>query len=207
MHPRTPEDWQRRYETGDTPWDTGRPDEELIRILDEKWFGPCRCVEIGCGTGTNAIWLAQRGFDVTAFDISPLAIEKARAKAEALGVSVRFLVGDVFDPPDCGAPFPLVFDRGVYHSIRDQGVDRFITGLKRLTAPGSWYLALMGNADDPNPIEKGPPRVSARTIAEELELHFEIWQLRRYQFRAVHPDGQIFHPLAWSGLFRRRSER
>lgn len=204
MNPRTAQDWQHRYETGDTPWDTNEPDAELIRILDEGWFGPCRCVEIGCGTGTNAIYLAQRGFEVTAFDISPLAIEKAKAKAQAAGVSVRFLVGDVFNPPQLGEPFLFVFDRGVYHSVRELGVDKFIAGLKKLTAPGSWYLALMGNADDPNPIEKGPPRVSVRQIAEELEPHFEIWQLRRYQFHAVQPNGQAFHPLGWSGLFRRR---
>lgn len=204
MNPRTAEDWQKRYETGDTPWDTGQPDAELIRILDEGWFSPCRCVEIGCGTGTNAVYLAQRGFEVTALDISPLAIAKAQARARAAGVSVRFLVADVFAPPDLGAPFPFVFDRGVYHSVRELGIEKFLVGLRRLTAPGSWYLALMGNADDPNPLDKGPPRVSARQITAELEPDFEIWQLRRYSFEAVHPAGQVFHPLAWSGLFRRR---
>jgi SAM-dependent methyltransferase len=204
MNPRTAEDWQKRYETGDTPWDTGQPDSELVRILQEGWFGPCRCVEIGCGTGTNAIYLAQRGFEVTAFDISPLAIEKARKKADAAGVSVTFVVGDVFEPPDFGEPFSLVFDRGVYHSVRELGVAKFLAGLRRLTAPGSWYLALMGNADDPTPKEKGPPRVSVRQIAEELEPDFEIWQLRRYQFEAVDLNGQVFRPLGWSGLFRRR---
>lgn len=204
MIPRTAQEWQYRYESGDTPWDTGEPDAELIRILDEKWVQPCRCVEIGCGTGTNAIYLAQRGFEVTAFDISPLAIDKAKAKARAANVTVRFLVGDIFDPPELGHPFPLVFDRGVYHSVREGRVDRFIAGLKRLTEPGSWYVALMGNADDPAPADKGPPRLSVQQIAQELEPHFEFWQLRRYQFRAVRPDGQPFYPLGWSGLFRRR---
>src|SRR5690606_28822830 len=74
-------DWNERYASGDVPWDTGEPDELLVGLVASGAVAPrSRAVEIGCGTGTNALWLARQGFDVVACDISKLAIERARAK-------------------------------------------------------------------------------------------------------------------------------
>src|SRR4051812_46279454 len=78
--------WDERYEKGETPWDTGRPSSELLRVLAEESVTPDRAVELGCGTGANAVWLAQQGFDVTALDLSPLAVEQGRQRARAAGV-------------------------------------------------------------------------------------------------------------------------
>src|SRR5262249_51359976 len=91
--------WDERYAKGETPWDTGQPSSELRRVLPEISLRPCRALELGCGSGTNAVWLAQQGFDVTAIDLSPLAVERARRRAEAAGARVRFLVADVLRPP------------------------------------------------------------------------------------------------------------
>src|SRR5437868_13790754 len=74
-------DWDASYRSGNPPWETGRPSEELQRVIAEQGIRPCRVVELGCGTGINAIWLAQQGFDVTALDFSPLAIAKAQKRA------------------------------------------------------------------------------------------------------------------------------
>jgi len=75
--------WDERYQTGDTPWDTGQPSSELQRVLTEDQIGPCAALEIGCGTGTNAVYLAQQGFELTAVDVSPLAVATAQARATA----------------------------------------------------------------------------------------------------------------------------
>src|SRR5260221_10156924 len=91
--------WDDRYRSGDTPWDTGRPSSELQRVLAEEKVPAGRAIDLGCGTGANAVWLAQQGFDVTGVDISPLAIERANARAQAAGVSCRFLVADLSAPP------------------------------------------------------------------------------------------------------------
>ncbi len=63
--------WNERYLTGDLPWDTGRHDSNLERIITEYCIAPCHALDIGCGHGSNAIWLAQQGFDVDATDPSP----------------------------------------------------------------------------------------------------------------------------------------
>ena len=79
--------WEEMYQAGTPPWDTGRPSSELIRVVQAKKIGPCRAIELGCGTGTNVVWLAQRGFDVTGVDLAPLAIQRANRRAAEAGVA------------------------------------------------------------------------------------------------------------------------
>src|SRR5882724_10090103 len=99
--------WNERYKTGETPWDTGHPSSELARVLSEGAIQPCRAVELECGTGANAVWLAQQGFEVTAIDGSPFAIERATQRASPARVVVRFVVADAATNHDrqplCGA--------------------------------------------------------------------------------------------------------
>jgi len=52
-----PSDWNERYREGNLPWDTGRPSSELQHVLSRHAIPPCRTLDIGCGTGTNSVWL------------------------------------------------------------------------------------------------------------------------------------------------------
>jgi methyl halide transferase len=193
------EHWQKRYLEGETPWDTGQPSNELVRVLREERIAPCRALELGCGTGTNSVWLARQGFDVTAVDLAPLAIDRAEARAREAGVQVRFVAADVLDPPDLGEPFPFFFDRGCYHVVRRVDVGRFGRTLERVTAPGSVGLVLAGNAREPH--TPGPPVVSEEEIRAELGRAFEIVRLREFRFDGAPGSGENF--LGWSCLLRR----
>lgn len=200
-------DWNQRYAAADAPWDSGVPSLELQRVLNEKQLGPSRALEIGCGTGTNAVYLAQHGFEVTAFDLSPVAIERARTRAAQAGVRVNFFAADLEDAVDrqaFGPPFPFIFDRGVYHSLRPDGLGAYLRTLRRVTAPEGRLLVLTGNANDPAPLDRGPPRVAAHELCYELGGLFELIELREFTFDGVVVDGRPLRPLAWSGLFRRR---
>ena len=108
-------DWDQRYASGDLPWDTDRPDPHLVDLIERGAIASGRALEVGCGTGTNALWLASRGFEVLAVDISAVAIAKARAKVEAAGAGVQLQVVDFLTATIEQAPFDLVFDRGVLH--------------------------------------------------------------------------------------------
>jgi SAM-dependent methyltransferase len=77
----------------------------------------CRGVELGCGPGKDAAYLASRGFDVTAIDIVPTALKQTEKKAGTAGVKVRWLQADVLNPPKL-EPLDLIYDRGCYHRIR-----------------------------------------------------------------------------------------
>ncbi len=199
-----PINWNERYATKDTPWDSGRPSLELQRVLEEHRIEPCNVLEIGCGTGTNAVFLASQGFSVTALDISSLAIEQARARAAEAGVSVDFQAADLLAPMTLNRTFPFVFDRGFYHGIRRENLSGFLDTLEGVTAPGSLYLVLAGNANDPGDPEIGPPRVHAHEICGELNRLFELINLREFTFDGIVIDGKPVGPLGWSGLFRRR---
>jgi SAM-dependent methyltransferase len=191
------ERWEGRYRMGDTPWDTGRPSSELQRVIAEDHIAPCAALELGCGTGTNAVWLAQRGFDVTALDISPLAVERAGQRAAVAGANVRFLTADVLAGPDVGGPFGFFFDRGCYHIVRDMNLTGYLRLLERALRPGATGLVLAGNARLPR---TGPPIVTEDEIRRELGTLFEVVRLREFQFDA---DSDGDPHLGWSCLLRR----
>ena len=201
-----PPDWNERYAENNAPWDTGRPSSELRRILQQHDIPRGRVLELGCGTGTNAIFLAQQGFEVTAVDISTLAIERARVKAAEGGVNVTLAAADLLDLPDLGPAFPFVFDRGVYHTVRREALDGFLETLSRVSAPGGMYLTLAGNANEVRPDEEGPPRVSAETICRETAPLMELVQLREFRFdKCLKDTPDRPRALAWSALFRRKA--
>ncbi len=193
--------WNSRYQQGDTPWDTGLPSSELQRVLAEEKVQPCLALELGCGTGTNSIWLAQQGFEVTAVDLSPLALERARSKARQAGVQVNFVAADILQPPDWGKPFAFFFDRGCYHCVRQIDVQRFVNVLDRLTAPGAAGLVLAGNAREPH--DPGPPVVTEEQIRAELGRCFHIIWLREFRFDPSPTLSTVF--LGWSCWLRKLS--
>jgi SAM-dependent methyltransferase len=195
------EHWDNRYHTGDTPWDTGHPSSELMRVLEEDKIAPCPAIDLGCGTGSNAIYLAERGFEVTALDLSPTALDQGRCKKAKAGVKTRFVLGDVLNPPeDIGGPYGFVFDRGCYHVVRRINVDQFLQTLEKITRKGSIGLFLAGNAKEKR--EKGPPTVSEEELRAELGRLFDIIRLREFRFDPI--QGPDFEPLGWSCLARRK---
>jgi len=197
-----PNRWDERYKTGDTPWETGLPSSELQRVLVEAAIRPCHALELGCGTGASAVWLAQEGLDVTALDLSVLAIDRARQRASEAGVSVNFIVADVLKPPaDLAGPFDFFFDRGCYHVVRRDDVTAYLETLRRLIRPGTVGLVLTGNAREPH--DPGPPVVAEEQIRAELGTLFAFVHLREFRFDQVEADGTRF--LGWSCLLRRNA--
>jgi SAM-dependent methyltransferase len=189
-------DWNARYAAGELPWDTGIPDENLVELVTAGVVSPARTLEIGCGTGTNALWLSGRGFDVLGIDLAPLAIDRARAKTSAC----RFEVRDIFDP-GLDERFDFVFDRGCFHVFDEDAVrERFAARVAALLLPGGRWLSLIGSTEGP-PRDTGPPRRSARQIVAAIEPELELVELRAANF-----DAHTETPLpAWRCLSRKRA--
>jgi len=82
------------YRYARMPYENGPP-EHLMELVESGRISPCRAIDLGCGTGGNAVFLAQHGFEVTGVDFAPSAIAKARRRAEAAGVEVAFVVDDL----------------------------------------------------------------------------------------------------------------
>ena len=193
-------DWDQRYVDDEIPWDSGEPDVHLQRVIEEHDIGSGGALEIGCGTGTNAIWLARQGFDVTGVDISQTAIARAEAKAAEAGVDCHLVAADFLDDPVPGGPFEFAYDRGVFHVF--DGADersRFAARVADLLADDGMWHSLIGSTDGP-PRETGPPRRSAREIVSAVEPHFEILELRATSF----DQGRHSEARAWVLVARRR---
>jgi SAM-dependent methyltransferase len=193
-------DWNESYRSGDLPWDTGRPSSELQRVVSESKIQPCRALEIGCGTGTNSVWLAQQGFNVTGIDLAPLAVEQAERRALAVGVKARFLVANVLQLPDLGGPFAFFFDRGCYHAVRRQAPTQYASAVAQVLASGAHGLILAGNAREPH--DPGPPVVTEGQLRTELGVAFDILDLREFHFDEAPGVPERF--LGWSCQIKKR---
>lgn len=166
-----------RYKEGTTPWVHSVPDFNLVEIIENWPIQPCSVLELGCGTGVEAIWLANQGFSVTALDGSPIAIDIARKSALEVGVDCNFIVQDFIDGDKMEDSYDFIFDRGFFHSFRTETERSYyakrVSGL--LNNRGVW-LTLMGNADAP-PRETGPPMRTAKEIIEAIEPYFSLLTL------------------------------
>ena len=195
--------FDQRYIDGDLPWDTGRPDHHLAQIIRAHHIEPCQALEIGCGTGTNSVWLAQQGFQVTALDLAPTAIRRAEARAAAAGVQVALRAADFMadDLPD--GPFAFVFDRGVLHGC-DRPADRatFAQRVAARLAPDGLWLSFIGSADAP-PRQSGPPRLSAAEVVLAVEPYYQLLLLQAGHFDSDQP---VPAP-AWLCLMRKRLDK
>ena len=189
--------FRQRYAEGDTPWDSGVPSTELVRVIQAGLLPGRTALEFGCGTGTNAVELARSGYQVTAVDLVDLAVKKARAKAKKAKVKIDFRVGDLIKD-DLGGPFDVVFDLGVYHGIRNRDLAGFLAALDRTTRTGSRWLCLAGNARET--LERGPPVVREEEFRSELGSRFRFVEVREFRFEL----GNEFRPLAWSILMERK---
>jgi methyl halide transferase len=194
----TDRDWNNRYIAGELPWDSGLPSRELQHVLAEAGILPCRALELGCGTGTNAVELARRGFDVTAVDCAPRAIEIAREKAAAAGVNVNWIVADVQNFGAGLAPFDFVFDRGCYHCCRRVDLAGYIATLRNVTRTGTRMLCLTGHIDESS--DSGIPRVSEEELIREFGPLFHFDHCRPFRFQDA---GGVDGPLGWSVLMTR----
>ena len=193
-------EWDERYRSGALPWDTGTPSSELVRVVQEYAIKPCRALEMGCGTGTNARYLASMGFDVTAVDLSQTAIDIARSKQSPDEPGVDFRVADLAADADLGEPYDFLFDRGVYHVVRGVNLDAFLATLSRASKPGALYLSIAGNSREKH--DPGPPTVSDEEIRSEVGRVFKIVHLREIRFDGS--PARPTRPLGWSCLMRRR---
>jgi SAM-dependent methyltransferase len=161
------------YRIGFTPWDSGQVPPELTALIEGPGALPTgRALDVGCGTGTQAVYLARNGWEVTAIDAVPRPLSRARARAEAAGATVDWILADAARIERLGlAPgFTLVFDRGCFHGLDDPQRAAYSAAVTELAAPGATLLMM---AFAPNRVPIGPAGVEQ----SELLGRFTGWQL------------------------------
>ncbi|MGZ9163532.1 MAG: class I SAM-dependent methyltransferase [Candidatus Deferrimicrobiaceae bacterium] len=159
--------FQWRYWRRETPWDTQVTPPEVMEFIART--PPGSALDLGCGTGTNAITLARHGWRVTGVDFIPKAISTARAKAARSGFAIVFLVASVTDLSALPGPFDYVLDIGCLHSLKAEDRTRYATSLSRLLRPQAWYMLY---AWLPRPREGGVVGISTEEVENLLREDF-----------------------------------
>src|SRR4051794_29064047 len=130
------------YLIGFKPWDNELAGAELEAAARER--APGRALDIGCGMGTQSVFLAKQGWDVTGVDVVPRALAVARERAERAGVQVRWLAADAGALDEAGLEpgFDLIHDRGCFHDLPDATREGYVRGVTALAAPDAVLLLM-----------------------------------------------------------------
>ena len=174
---------------GNPPWDTGVTPPELLEIIEEKQ--PGRALDLGCGTGTNLLTLAEHGWEVTGVDLALLSVLKARRKFRKAGHSALIFQGNVAAELLPGQQFDLIFDIGCFHNLSPEGRERYRQNLKRWLAPGGVYLIYAHKKRFAQGLH-GVDESDLQSFEDFLRMTWER------QSKEERPDGEGGWPSVWA---------
>jgi len=166
--------WQRRWSSEDFQpgWLTADIPEEVVRAVDSGWFPRGgELLEVGCGRGDIAAWLAHRGFVVTAVDFAPAAIARSRARHGETGDTLSFQVADVTVDPLAGF-HRCLFDRGCFHALPEADREAYARNVASACRADARFLLLhkLGGYDAPaSSLER------RRRVTRGLGRHLGPW--------------------------------
>jgi SAM-dependent methyltransferase len=192
-------DYDRSY-AGIPPWDIDGPQPAFVRLADDGLIAG-RVLDAGCGTGENALFLAERGLDVLGIDVSPSAIAEAVAKTERRRLRVLFRVGDALDLRGLGATFDTVIDCGLLHGFSDSDQATYATQLHAVVRPGGLYHVLCFNEHAAPP---GPRHIRRLDIEAVFAQGWRLEAIVADHFETVDGSGLNAEAAAgWLATLRR----
>ena len=137
-------EWDARYNERDQPMWSGRPNGRLV--TEVSGLSPGRALDVGCGEGADAIWLARHGWTVTAIDVSDVAVRRARQAAKQVGASVDWVRGDALQTPLPPRSFDLLSLQ--YPALPRAAGETAVQKLLDVVRPGGLLLAVYHDLDD-----------------------------------------------------------
>lgn len=132
------------------PWNSETPPDALVELVKSGKIRPCKTIDLGCGAGNYAIYLARQGFEVTGVDISPTIIKTATENAKKWGVKCRFIVADLLgDLHEVKETFDFGYDWEVLHHIFPEDREKYIKNVYKVLKPGALYFSVCFSEKDP----------------------------------------------------------
>jgi len=190
-------DFEASYGEGRTPWDIGAPQPEIVKLAEEgEIVGDV--LDVGCGTGENALFLAAHGRQVLGIDFAPVAIERARAKAATRGLPAAFLVADALDLAKLRRRVETAIDSGCFHSLDPEQRRPYAHSLCEVLSPGgTLHLLCFSDEEPPGP---GPHRIAQHELGDAFRSIFALTRIRAGAFQTTIPG---WTPRAWVATFVR----
>lgn len=132
------------------PWNSETPPDALVELVQSGKVRPCKTIDLGCGAGNYAIYLAGQGFEVTGVDSSPTAIKIATENAQRRGVRCRFIVANLLgDLHEVKETFDFGYDWEFLHHIFPEDREKYVKNVYNLLKPGAQYLSICFSEKDP----------------------------------------------------------
>ncbi len=182
------------YRLGITSWDRGQLPPELVELVEgPEALPPSRALDLGCGPGRQAIYLAIHDWQVTGVDYVARALETARRRAADAGVSPTWVQGDVtrLDELGIGADFELLLDYGCFHGLTDAQRDAYAAGVAAVAAPGATFLL---NVFAPGRRGPAPRGVSREEIEQRFGGAWEVVEVRNADWLPLPKPLRNAHP-------------
>jgi SAM-dependent methyltransferase len=158
--------WDASYRNGRAPWDIGRPQPAIQRLAEEGAFTGA-ILDVGCGTGENALHVASLGLRVVGVDVAETALSIAREKAASRGIAADFMIADALRLDRLGRAFETVLDCGLFHTFDGDERAGYVASLASVTSRGAKLYVLCFS--DIGSDSCGPHPISQ----EELRASFE----------------------------------
>ena len=189
-------DFEAAYKAGGAPWDIGRPQPEIVALAEAgEIVGDV--LDVGCGTGENALYLASLGRRVLGIDAAPTAIARAKEKAAARGVPAAFLVADALELGKLRRRVETVVDCGMFHALDPAQRRTYAHSLTEVLSPGGTLLLLCFS--DEEPPGPGPYRLTQYEVGEAFRSLFVVSRIRAGRF-----ETSLGHePRAWVATLTR----
>ncbi len=170
------------------PWNIKQPPKQLVELVESGIVAPCRAIDLGCGAGNYAIWLAKNGFKVTGIDLSESAVKLARKQAKQENVKCIFKAGDLTDTKFIAdTEWEFAYDWEVLHHVFPEVRDKYIRNVVKLLQKGAAYYTVCFSEEDKDFGGEGKYRKtpmdttlyfsSEKEIAQLLDAHFEIKEI------------------------------
>jgi cyclopropane fatty-acyl-phospholipid synthase-like methyltransferase len=164
---------------GVPPWEIDGPQSEIVHLA-EGYELKSPVLDVGCGTGENALYLAKLGLEVTGIDIVPVAVEKALAKARERSLGSSFLVWDALSLEELLKGFNTVIDSGFFHTLPDKKRPVFVQSLSSVLSLGGKYFMMCFSEHEPG--SWGPRRITQAEIRASFNQGWEINYIREAKF-------------------------
>jgi ubiquinone/menaquinone biosynthesis C-methylase UbiE len=175
------------YRNGDPPWDIGRPQPAIVRLAEQGLIGGS-VIDVGCGTGENALHLAARGLEVLGVDAAPTAIARAQEKARQRDSRATFVVADALALDGLGRTFDVAIDCGLFHTFPDADRPRYERSLGSVLREGARYVMLCFSEHEAG--DFGPRRVTQAEIRATFAIGWTVDSIVAERFAARLPgDG------------------
>jgi SAM-dependent methyltransferase len=177
-------DWEEiysKYNLTEIPWHSDEPDQEIIDLIKNKEIKPSLVLDVGCGAGTDAIYLASKGCKVTAIDVSHEAIRIARERAEKAKVKVNFIADNFLEFKFYNKKFDFINDRGCFHHINPLDREKFAMKINDvLESNGYYYLRCWSDKEEES--DRGPYRISKDEIKNTFSKFFKVGVIKDFRF-------------------------